>query len=133
MAVSKAFAWTNSLVFQLQHTSKPLRNGNFLYISINQETAIQHTSKPISETKHFLILISVQAYHSANRWASSADLQDDRAVDCISSWQRSSVALTRMSAVGLLFNRCSGHTPVAGRGGRISAGFFGALEANAAF
>ena len=42
-------------------------------------------------------------------------------------------SMSRQFPEGLLFNRSSGHTPVAGRGGRISAGFFGALEANAAF
>ena len=42
-------------------------------------------------------------------------------------------SMSRQFPEGLLFNRCSGHTPVAGRGGRLLAGFFGALEANAAF
>ena len=42
-------------------------------------------------------------------------------------------SMSRQFPEGLLFNRCSGHTPVAGRGGRSLAGFFGALEGNAGF
>ena len=60
-------------------------------------------------------------------------LASTQSSSCLPSIQLVRYSMSRQFPEGKLFNRCSGHTPWAGRGGRISAEFFGALEANAAF
>ena len=130
MAVSKAFAWTNSLVFQLQHTSKPLRNGNFCTFSLIKKpqfsTLAGQFQKPNISEK-----LSCPYPHVRCINQETAIQHTSKPISETKHFREAQLPLPACPLCAERFAR--GHTPVAGRGGRISAGFFGALEANAAF